>query len=93
MTNSLRRPDQLYDGYIFDLDGTVYMGEALLPDAHACITSLRAAGRRTVFLSNNPTHSRFDYAAKLTRLGLPTPPEDIVNSSMVMADFLRRTMP
>ena len=93
MTNSLRRPDQLYDGYIFDLDGTVYLGEALLPGAHACITSLRAAGRRTVFLSNNPTHSRFDYAAKLTRLGLPTPPEDIVNSSMVMADFLRRTMP
>ncbi len=93
MTNSLRRPNQLYDGYIFDLDGTVYLGDALLPGAHTCITTLRAAGRRTVFLSNNPTHSRFDYAAKLTRLGLPTPPEDIINSSMVMADFLRRTLP
>lgn len=93
MTNSLRRPNQLYDGYIFDLDGTVYLGDALLPGAHACITTLRATGRRTVFLSNNPTHSRFDYAAKLTRLGLPTPPDDIVNSSMVMADFLRRTLP
>ena len=93
MTNSLRRPDRLYDGYIFDLDGTVYLGDALLPGAHRCITTLRAAGRRTVFLSNNPTHSRFDYAAKLTRLGLPTPPEDIVNSSMVMADFLQRTVP
>lgn len=93
MSQNLRRPDRLYDGYIFDLDGTVYLGDALLPGALACITALRAAGRRTVFLSNNPTHSRFDYAAKLTRLGLPTPPEDIVNSSMVMADFLRRVMP
>ncbi|MEZ4767963.1 MAG: HAD-IIA family hydrolase [Caldilineales bacterium] len=93
MSHFLRRPDRLYDGYIFDLDGTVYLGDALVPGAHACIATLRAAGRRTVFLSNNPTHSRFDYAAKLTRLGLPTPPEDIVNSSMVMADFLQRRMP
>ncbi len=93
MPHSLRRPDRLYDGYIFDLDGTVYLGDALLPGAHACITALRAGGRRTVFLSNNPTHSRFDYAAKLTRLGLPTPPQDIVNSSIVMADFLRRVIP
>jgi arabinose operon protein AraL len=30
-------------------------------------------GKRTVFLSNNPTHTREEYAAKLTRLGLPTP--------------------
>lgn len=89
----LCRPDRLYDGYIFDLDGTVYLGDALLPGAHACISTLRAAGKRTVFLSNNPTHSRFDYAAKLTRLGLPTAPEDIVNSSMVMANFLKRVMP
>ncbi len=34
MTSSptvLRRPDRLYDGYVFDLDGTVYLGDALLP--------------------------------------------------------------
>jgi hypothetical protein len=29
----LRRPDRLYDGYVFDLDGTVYLGNALLPGA------------------------------------------------------------
>jgi NagD protein len=90
---ALRRPSRLYDAYIFDLDGTVYLGEALVDGAFDCISRLRAAGRRTVFLSNNPTHSRFDYAARLTRLGLPTAPDDIVNSSMVMADFLRHTLP
>ena len=26
-------PTQLYEAYIFDLDGTVYLGEALLPTA------------------------------------------------------------
>lgn len=87
------KPSTLYDAYIFDLDGTVYLGEALLPAAGETITTLRAQGKRTVFLSNNPTHTRYDYAAKLTRLGLPTPPEDIVNSSMVLVDFLRRHLP
>ncbi|MCX7853772.1 MAG: HAD-IIA family hydrolase [Caldilineales bacterium] len=89
----LRRPAVLYDGYIFDLDGTVYLGEALLPGAREALTALRQLGRRVVFLSNNPTHSRHDYAAKLARLGLPTPADDIINSSVVMAAFLQKRMP
>ncbi len=84
---------KLYDAYIFDLDGTVYLGDALLPTAGPTITRLRELGRRTVFLSNNPTHTREEYAAKLTRLGLPTPPTDVINSSLVMAHFLQQRMP
>ena len=87
------RPTQLYDTYIFDLDGTVYLGDALLPNAQRAITTIRNAGKRTVFLSNNPTHTRFEYSRKLTRLGLLTPPEDIINSSIVMVDFLQHTLP
>lgn len=86
-------PTQYYDAYIFDLDGTVYLGNALLPHAGETILHLRARDKRTVFLSNNPTHTRFEYAEKLTRLGLPTSPDDIINSSVVMVDFLQRTMP
>ncbi len=86
-------PSHLYDAYIFDLDGTVYLGDALLPTAHETILKLRSLRRRTVFLSNNPTHTREAYAAKLTRLGLPTPPEDVINSSVVMADFLQKRLP
>ncbi|MAT95774.1 MAG: HAD family hydrolase [Anaerolineaceae bacterium] len=82
-----------YDAYIFDLDGTVYLGEALLPHAGETIMRLRQLGKRTVFLSNNPTRTRQEYAQKLTRLGLPTPDHDVINSSFVMVDFLRRRMP
>jgi len=85
-----RRPLSLYDAYVFDLDGTVYLGDALLPTAGETIVTLRNLGRRTVFLSNNPTHSRADYAAKLTRLGLPTSSADVINSTVVMVDFLKR---
>lgn len=83
----------LYAGYIFDLDGTVFLGDALLPTAGETIAQLRDLGRRTVFLSNNPTHTREDFAAKLTRLGLPAAPDDVINSSVVMVDFLQRHLP
>lgn len=87
------RPDRLYDGYVFDLDGTTYLGDALLPTAGETITRLRERGKRTVFLSNNPTHTREEYAARLTRLGLPTTVDEIIHSSLVMVNFLRRRMP
>ena len=87
------RPTSLYDVYIFDLDGTVYLGEALLPGAAKTITRLRTLGRRVLFLSNNPTRTRQEYAQRLAELGLPASAADIVNSSSVMVDFLQRRMP
>ena len=86
------RPERWYDAYIFDLDGTVYLGGRLLPRAGETLTTLRANGRRTLFLSNNPTHTRAEYAERLTSLGVPTPPADIVTSGVVMADFLKREL-
>lgn len=83
----------VFEGYIFDLDGTVYLGEHLLPGAGEAITQLRAAGRRVVFLSNNPTSTREQYAARLSAMGLPTDPSEIVNSSQVMVQWLLREAP
>ena len=87
------RPGRLYRGYVFDLDGTVYLGDALLPTAGETITRLRALGCRTVFLSNNPTHPPEAYAEKLTRLGLPTGLPDILVSTQVLVRFLQERMP
>ena len=82
-----------YDAYIFDLDGTVFLGDALLPTVGETIAALRGYGMPVVFLSNNPTRTRAEYIAKLTRLGLDVAPDDIIHSSLVMANFLRRRMP
>ncbi len=87
------RPSHLYDAYIFDLDGTVFLGNALLPSAGDTIAGLRSLGRRTVFLSNNPTRTRQEYVAKLNRLGVAVTDADIIHSSQVMVNFLRRRMP
>lgn len=82
-----------YDGYLFDLDGTVYRGERLLPGAKEVIDTLERLGKRFGFLSNKPIQTRGDYAAKLTRLGIPTPDERVINSSLVMARYLAKEQP
>jgi arabinose operon protein AraL len=82
-----------YGGFIFDLDGTIYLGERLLPGAKAVIAALREAGRRVCFLSNKPIASRADYAAKLTRLGIPAGVDEVINSSLVLARHLAREAP
>jgi arabinose operon protein AraL len=78
-----------YRGWLLDLDGTVYLGEVLIPGAAEVIAALRGAGRRVAFLSNKPIQTRGDYALKLSRLGVPAVPDDVINSSLVLARYLR----
>ena len=83
----------MYSAYLFDLDGTIFLGDALLPGAAETVAAIRNAGRRTIFLSNNPTHTRQQYADKLGHLGIPTPVGDIINSSYVMVQWLLHEAP
>jgi len=86
-------PDRLYEGYVFDLDGTIYLGEDLLPGAKRLVEKLRELGKKVVFLSNNPTRSPQMYAEKLAGLGLPTPPDEVVNTVVTMTRWLLRNHP
>ena len=45
-TDLIVRPTRLYDGYIFDLDGTIYLGSELLPGARDLVFRLRELGLR-----------------------------------------------
>jgi NagD protein len=84
-------PDRVYGAYAFDLDGTIYLGDALLPGAAHTLATLRAARRPVAFISNNPLRTRADYAAKLSHLGIEAAPDDIINSSYVLVRHLRAT--
>lgn len=81
------------DGFVFDLDGTVYLGEAALPGSVEGIAELRRRSKRVLFVSNKPLEPRTKYAAKLTRLGIPTPPEDVITSGYVLGHHLAHHQP
>ena len=83
----------MFKGFIFDLDGTVYLGDHLIAGAERVVRVLRKMGRKVVFLSNKPLQGRDEYAAKLTRLGIPTAPDDVINSTFVLLRYLRKTAP
>jgi NagD protein len=83
----------MFRGFIFDLDGTVYRSDTLIPGAGEVIRLLRESGRKVIFLSNKPIQTRQDYANKLTRLGIPTQPDEVINSSFVMINYLGKNAP
>ena len=81
------------EGFVFDLDGTVYLGDSALPGAVACITELRRRKKRFLFVSNKPLNSRGVYAAKLNRLGIPASKDDVITSGYVLGRHLAETYP
>ena len=86
-------PDRLYAGYVFDLDGTIYLGSDLLPGAARLVQALRDMGRKVVFVSNNPTRDPEEYAEKLSDLGVPTPPSEVINTVVTTTDWLAVNAP
>lgn len=87
------RPDHLFDAYVLDLDGTVYLEDDLLPGARSTIEELRRQRRAVRFVSNNPTRDPQEYARKLTRLGIPAGPSDVVNTVVTMTRWLVENAP
>lgn len=86
---NLKSPTEFYDAYIFDMDGTIYLGDHLLPGAKRLIEELRRRDIPVRFLSNNPTKDPHLYVDKLERLDIPTPLEDIANTVVTMTRWLK----
>ncbi|SPT74327.1 HAD-IIA family hydrolase [Arcanobacterium haemolyticum] len=89
----LTSPKHLYDAYIFDMDGTIYLGDTLLPGAKRLIEGLRKLNKPVRFLSNNPTKDPKEYTKKLESLGLHTPVEDIANTVVTTTRWLQTHHP
>ena len=72
-----------------DLDGTVYLGENLLPGAKEFLEYLSREGIKCFFLSNNSSRSKKDYVKKLSSLGIKSDEESIILSTDGVLAYLR----
>jgi HAD superfamily hydrolase (TIGR01450 family) len=88
----LRAPGRIFAGYVFDLDGTVYLGDELLPGAKETLDELKRLAK-VVYLTNKPLEMPADYAAKLTRLGVETSPGEVVSSTDSLLLYHERRAP
>jgi HAD superfamily hydrolase (TIGR01450 family) len=82
-----------FDAYIFDLDGTIYLDDELIPGADETVAQLRDGGARVAFVTNHPLHPATHYAERLTRLGIPADPAEIVTSVDALVRYLGHTHP
>jgi HAD superfamily hydrolase (TIGR01450 family) len=88
----VKAPGRIFGGYVFDLDGTVYLGDELLPGARETLGELKRLSR-VVYLTNKPLSMPADYAAKLTRLGVETAPEEVISSVDALLLYLDQHAP
>lgn len=90
----MRHPNSINDetvGVVFDLDGTLYLGEDAIAGSPAAVSTLRARGVKIRFVTNNPRKSRDEYAAKLSKLGIAAEPGEVLTSSNLMVRFLEHS--
>ncbi|MFD1020242.1 HAD-IIA family hydrolase [Thalassobacillus hwangdonensis] len=76
-------------GYIFDLDGTVYLGNKLIDGADTVINSLLDEGKKVLFLTNKTIESRQRYVEKLRGFNIEARLENILNPTLTLTDYLR----
>ncbi len=87
---SLLRQKRLF---LFDMDGTLYLGSRLYPFTLELLDALRASGRRYLFMTNNSSKSVADYIQKLSGLGIEASREDFITSSQATAWYLKANYP
>ena len=79
--------------YLFDMDGTLYLGNRLFDFTVELLEKLRASGKRYMFMTNNSSKSVQAYIKKLADLGISATYEDFITSSQATAWYLKKYHP
>lgn len=79
--------------FLLDMDGTVYLGNRLLPGSLDFLHYLAKTGRDHLFLTNNSSRHAGYYAEKLTRLGWSASPAEVLTSGEATALYLSGIKP
>lgn len=79
--------------FLLDMDGTFYLGNALLDGSLAFLQALQDTGRSAVFLTNNSSRSAAYYIEKLTRMGVKPPFLRVITSAHAAAHYVLKHFP
>ena len=79
--------------FLFDMDGTLYLGDQVYEGAIALMEALPALGKRYIYLTNNSSRAGADYVQRLRRLGFPCQEENVFTSGMAVGQYLNQNHP
>ena len=75
--------------YLFDMDGTLYLGDRLYDFTTELLAQIRRTGGKYLFMTNNSSKSVADYVKKLSKLGIEATRDDFITSSQATAYYLK----
>ncbi|MEE4195159.1 MAG: HAD family hydrolase, partial [Anaerolineae bacterium] len=79
--------------FLLDMDGTIYLGDALLPGALDFLDTVQKQGKQFLFLTNNSSKNPNQYVKKLAKLGIDVTVEQVFTSGMATAIYLKQQKP
>ncbi len=77
-----------FDGLLIDLDGVVWIGREMVPGAVEALSSLLAAGKEIVFVTNNSVKQPSAYAARLREAGIDTANDRVLTGGAATAQLV-----
>lgn len=85
----------LFDTFLFDCDGVIWLGGDLLPNVKETLDMLTNLGKQLIFVTNNSTKSRVSYVKKFASFGISITKDQIFTSgyasSLYIRDYLKLT--
>ncbi len=79
--------------FLFDMDGTLYLGNHLFDFTKELLSTIKECGGRYMFMTNNSSKSVADYIKKLYKLGIKAEYEDFITSSQATSFFIKNNYP
>ena len=79
--------------FLFDMDGTLYLGDRLFDFTIPLLRRIRETGGRYLFMTNNSSKGVEDYITKLGRMGIPCDREDFITSAQATSYYLQSRHP
>ena len=79
--------------FLFDMDGTLYLGDRLFPFTTELLAKIKATGGRYMFMTNNSSKSVVAYIEKLRKLGIEATEDEFITSSQATAYYLKNNHP
>lgn len=76
------------DCFLFDMDGTIYLGSEIIDGAAELIAEIKAQHKRAVYITNNSARTAIQYVNKLAGMGIHSEEKDFFTSADALVHFL-----
>ncbi len=74
---------------LFDLDGTIYLGDTLIKGVKETLNEIRRKGIKVVYVSNNSSRTKKQYIYKLKKLGIYDKKDVVYTALDATVDYLK----